>query len=90
MARDLLTVLVSTVASEYAFSASNRQLDERRIRLIPEHLECIVCLKDWDDASLRAQNLTDDITEDFQNLNIAESNEERKIYFTYFVYVFHY
>ena len=33
MARDILTVLVSTVASESAFSAGNRVLDEQRSRL---------------------------------------------------------
>ena len=37
MARDLLTPPASSVASESAFSASNRVLDERRSRLAPDN-----------------------------------------------------
>ena len=69
MARDLLTPPVSTVASESAFSAGNRVLDDRRSRLTPDILECLICLKDWDDAVERAQNYTDDLIEDFTNLD---------------------
>ena len=47
MARDLLTVLVSTVASESAFSAGNRVLDEQRSRLKEDILEALICVKDW-------------------------------------------
>ncbi|KAG5557536.1 hypothetical protein RHGRI_007693 [Rhododendron griersonianum] len=55
MARDLLTPPVSSVASESAFSASNRVLDERRSRLAPDILDCLICLKDWEDACLGIQ-----------------------------------
>ncbi|KAF7153636.1 hypothetical protein RHSIM_Rhsim01G0155800 [Rhododendron simsii] len=55
MARDLLTPLVSSVASESAFSAGNRVLDERRSRLAPDILDCLICLKDWEDARLGIQ-----------------------------------
>ncbi|KAL2454390.1 C-terminal dimerization domain [Abeliophyllum distichum] len=41
MARDLLTVPVSTVASESAFSTVNRALDERRSRLKEDILEAL-------------------------------------------------
>ncbi|KAF7146197.1 hypothetical protein RHSIM_Rhsim04G0129200 [Rhododendron simsii] len=52
MARDLLTPPVSSVASESAFSAGNRVLDERRSRLAPDILDCLICLKDCHDARL--------------------------------------
>ncbi|KAF7123687.1 hypothetical protein RHSIM_Rhsim12G0124900 [Rhododendron simsii] len=55
MARDLLTPPVSSVASESAFSAGNRVLDERRSRLAPDILDCLICLKDWEDARLGIQ-----------------------------------
>ncbi|KAF7142544.1 hypothetical protein RHSIM_Rhsim05G0024900 [Rhododendron simsii] len=55
MARDLLTPPVSTVASESAFSAGKRVLDERRSRLAPYILDCLICLKDWEDARLGIQ-----------------------------------
>ncbi|KAI8538475.1 hypothetical protein RHMOL_Rhmol09G0107100 [Rhododendron molle] len=55
MARDLLTPPVSIVASESAFSAGSRVLDERRSRLAPDILDCLICLKDWEDARLGIQ-----------------------------------
>ncbi|KAL6179493.1 hypothetical protein ACLB2K_051008 [Fragaria x ananassa] len=45
MARDLLTTLVSTVASESAFSAGGRVLDEKRSRLTPGNLEALMMKK---------------------------------------------
>ncbi|KAI8538479.1 hypothetical protein RHMOL_Rhmol09G0107100 [Rhododendron molle] len=54
-ARDLLTPPVSIVASESAFSAGSRVLDERRSRLAPDILDCLICLKDWEDARLGIQ-----------------------------------
>jgi hypothetical protein len=55
MARDLLTPPASSVASESAFSAGSRVLDERRSRLAPDILDCLICLKDWEDARLGIQ-----------------------------------
>ncbi|KAI8534491.1 hypothetical protein RHMOL_Rhmol10G0094100 [Rhododendron molle] len=55
MARDLLTPPVSSVASESAFSAGSRVLDEKRNRLAPDILDCLICLKDWEDARLGIQ-----------------------------------
>ena len=58
MARDIFAIQVSSVASERAFSASGRVLDDRRTRLKPETLEMCVCYKDWLDAEHRAQDQT--------------------------------
>ncbi|KAI8555020.1 hypothetical protein RHMOL_Rhmol05G0141600 [Rhododendron molle] len=52
MARDLLTLLVSSVPSESAFSAGERVLDDKRSRLAPDILDCLMCLKDWEDTRL--------------------------------------
>ena len=52
MARDVLTPPVSSVASESAFSASKRVLDDKRSRLGADILDCLICLKDWEDARL--------------------------------------
>ncbi|KAF7133375.1 hypothetical protein RHSIM_Rhsim09G0159100 [Rhododendron simsii] len=43
------------LASESAFSAGERVLDERRSRLAPDILDCLICLKDWEDARLGIQ-----------------------------------
>ncbi|KAK1432850.1 hypothetical protein QVD17_09752 [Tagetes erecta] len=56
MARDLLTVQASTVASESAFSISGRVISTRRTRLTAPAVEMSICLKDYLDANDRAQD----------------------------------
>lgn len=58
MARDLLTVQASTVASESAFSFSGRVLSKLRTNLSPLAVEVCVCLKDYLDSVERIQHLT--------------------------------
>jgi hypothetical protein len=47
MARDFLTIPVSTVASESTFSASGRVLNEHRSSLSKDTIEALICSKDW-------------------------------------------
>jgi hypothetical protein len=47
MARDFLSIPVSTVSSESAFSAAGRILGKNRTSLAPETLEALICVKDW-------------------------------------------
>jgi hypothetical protein len=47
MARDVLAIPISTVASESAFSTSGRNLDDFRSSLTPFMLEALVCAQDW-------------------------------------------
>uniref|UniRef100_A0A251T751 Putative HAT dimerization domain, Ribonuclease H-like domain protein n=1 Tax=Helianthus annuus TaxID=4232 RepID=A0A251T751_HELAN len=47
MARDFLTIPVSTVASESTFSASGRVLNEHRSSLGKDTVEALICTKDW-------------------------------------------
>lgn len=58
MARDILTIQASTVASESAFSLSGRIISARRTRLTPESVECCICLKDYLDSIDRIQHTT--------------------------------
>lgn len=58
MARDLMAVPVSTVASESAFSAGGRVLDRFRSSLTPRTVEALICTQDWyrdDDVDLRVE-----------------------------------
>ncbi|XP_070041520.1 zinc finger BED domain-containing protein DAYSLEEPER-like [Nicotiana tomentosiformis] len=47
MARDVLDVPVSSVASECAFSMGGRLLDSFRTSLTPKLVQALVCLQDW-------------------------------------------
>ena len=47
IARDVLAVPVSTVASESAFSTGRRILDPFRSSLAPRMVEALICLKSW-------------------------------------------
>ncbi|KAG5548554.1 hypothetical protein RHGRI_014043 [Rhododendron griersonianum] len=51
VARDLLAIPVSSVASESAFSTGGRVLDRFRSSLTPKLVECLICGQDWFRAS---------------------------------------
>ena len=47
MARDVLFILISTIASESAFSVGGRVLDQYRSALKSETVEALICTRDW-------------------------------------------
>jgi hypothetical protein len=51
MARDVLAIPATTVASESAFSLGGRIVNKFRSRLDPQVVEALVCTKDWIGAS---------------------------------------
>ena len=74
IARDVLTVLVSKVASEAVFSAGGRVVSKKRCNLSLEVIEAVVCLKDWNLADKR---LYDHVREaalvtNTENLNLSK------------------
>ncbi|XP_071702143.1 uncharacterized protein [Rutidosis leptorrhynchoides] len=53
MARDILAIQISSVASESAFSVGGRVLDPYRTRLSPQIVEALICTKDWVNKSTK-------------------------------------
>ncbi|KAH0678916.1 hypothetical protein KY284_020001 [Solanum tuberosum] len=47
LARDVLTIPMSSVASECAFSTGGRILDPFRSSLTPKCVQCLICVQDW-------------------------------------------
>ena len=89
MTSDLLTPLVSTVASESTFSIASNILGERRTRLSDEMLEVLTCLKDWEDARFRLQKEENEYARTLEKLDKMDLNSEQ-IYFeiNFMLYVY--
>jgi len=47
IARDVLSIPISTVASESTFSVGGRIIDQYRTLLKPDIVEALVCTRDW-------------------------------------------
>ena len=68
IARDVLAIPVSTVASEAAFSTGGRVVDQFRSSLSPKLVECLICMQDW----LRATPLPFEVEEDMEQMQDLE------------------
>lgn len=58
IARDILAILISTVALDSAFSMSGRVISPHRCRLHVKTVEALICLQNWmtDDAKAIPEN----------------------------------
>ncbi|XP_012570906.1 zinc finger BED domain-containing protein RICESLEEPER 2-like [Cicer arietinum] len=68
VARDVLAIPVSTVASESAFSTGGRVLDPHRSNLTPSIVEVLVCTQDW----LKGSPFSNLFDEDLKELETFE------------------
>ncbi|KAG8373567.1 hypothetical protein BUALT_Bualt11G0037900 [Buddleja alternifolia] len=75
IARDVLAIPVSTVASESAFSTNGRILDPYRSSLNPEMVEGLVCCQNW----LRSEPFTIDIQEFMKEVPIEEVEKYEEV-----------
>ena len=74
IARDVLTMPVSTVASEAAFSAGGRVVSKKRCNLSLKIIEAVVCLKYWNLANNRLHDHVREtaLVTDTKNLNLSK------------------
>ncbi|WVZ57179.1 hypothetical protein U9M48_007598 [Paspalum notatum var. saurae] len=70
LAKDVLSVPVSIVSSESAFSLVSRVIEERRRRLLPSMVEMLSLIKDWEAGDARMQHTAEDkaLEESFEQL----------------------
>ncbi|KAM3284668.1 hypothetical protein P3S67_023467 [Capsicum chacoense] len=68
MAREVLSIPISRVASECAFSTDGRILDSFRSSLTPKLVQILVCLQDW----IRSESQPISIEEDIDVLEKLE------------------
>ncbi|XP_071695172.1 zinc finger BED domain-containing protein RICESLEEPER 2-like [Rutidosis leptorrhynchoides] len=59
IARDILAIPITTVASESSFSTSGRLVSPHRSRLHPDALEALMCAQSWLLAEIRGNNSFD-------------------------------
>ena len=73
IACDVLIVSVSTVALEVAFSAGGKVVSKKRCNLLPEAIEAVVCLKDWNLADKRLHDHVREaaLVTDTENLKLS-------------------
>ncbi|KAL5539629.1 hypothetical protein UlMin_042315 [Ulmus minor] len=82
MARDVLSIPVSTVTSEAAFSVGARVLDQYHSSLKPENVEAIICTRDWlygdkDDNEYENTRELMKITQDIMQMSLNEETGEQ-------------
>ena len=77
LARDVLSVPVSTVSSESAFSLAGRIIDDRRRSLTPGSVKSLMTVKGWELAKRRAQHTAEDaeLVAAFQSMQWNEDED---------------
>ena len=68
MARDVLAIPISTVASESAFSTDGRVLDPLRYSLTPKIVQCLIYTADWLRSFMATQKKKTSVEEDLDEL----------------------
>ena len=72
-----MSVPISIVSFESCFSCTSRIFEDQRRCLLPEHVEMLTCIKDWEQDARREQHTPEDLDleEAFKNLFLDEQGE---------------
>jgi hypothetical protein len=87
IAREVLAIPVSTVASESAFSTGGRVLDAYRSSLSATTVEALICTQDW--VKIKDHGIETSSLVTYDDLNTLQQLEQGKItrclLFTYYI-----
>ncbi|PRQ57352.1 putative HAT dimerization domain, ribonuclease H-like domain-containing protein [Rosa chinensis] len=75
IARDVLAIPVSTIASESSFSTSGRIIDPYRSSLSPRMVEALICTQNW----LRSENVYLHHTPTIEEMELCEEAEREML-----------
>lgn len=81
LARDVLAIQVSSVASESAFSTSGRILDPYRSCLTSYMIEVLICTQQWLQISIQSEAKLASLVQMFKELDFHESLGNPILYF---------
>jgi hypothetical protein len=75
LAKDIMTIYVSTISSYSAFSLNGRLLDDRRRSLTHANVERLSLIKDWEQADARQQHNMEnkDLEEMMENMFLDDA-----------------
>ena len=74
IARDVLTVPVSTVALEATFSAGGRVVSDKQCNLVSDSIKANICVKDW---AIADKKIFDSIQEENMLVDIEKLKSSR-------------